>query len=898
MADNLLDKASILLTPTAYNDGSMLSIKPENGDGDFDFSRGSAATRVNAQGLVENVQIISSELVSNGNFSQIGTEEVLNGNFSQEGSELVTNGDFATDSDWTKGNGWTINGGEANSDGTNNYDQLTQNNVLTIGKSYKLTFDLTYISGALRTHPSIDVEYNSSGNYTLYFVASATNLIFTTWGAFTGSIDNVSVKEVGQNWTLDTGWSIGENKIIADSASGDSYQNLNFAGTKTFKITFDCVVDSGQFAVRFNDKQWISTTGSYTIYETTSTSIIWLDGRASQPFTGSITNVSVKEVDPNGYWNLIGGASFSNGGVRLEHTPAAGQFLSTNILTVGKKYKLSYEITESNSGGIKEVSAFNQTMDSGLGVHTLEFEALSSQLYFSRTSAASNDVVIDNISVKEITDDTNIPRINYEGFSYQDSLGSELITNGNFSNGLTNWTNNSSWWSIVNGEAYHPASTSMKPLSQSVSTEVGKEYKISVNVNIVSGTPQVFWDKVSGQEAQSLSQGLNEVIVTTFKTNSAIYFGRVPSTNTEFYIDNVSVKEYLGQEVVPDSGCGAWLLEGQSTNLLTHSEDFSQWQLVNISTELSNTLSPDGSSFMTKATFSSAGLNSYVRQNRNMDSGSITVSIFVKKGLIDSYASIRIEGIDNNISVWFNLDNGTIGSETGSPTNKSIVSYGNGIYRISATTTSTTDLSFSTKIQSADTDGGIPTENATQFYWGGQAENLSYATSYIPTNGSIATRLADVATNSGNSSLINSTEGVLYAEIAALADDETHRYISLSDGTNNNRIIIRYVAGSSNLLGMFAKIGNVTQVSQSINTDITVNTKVALKYKLNDYALWVNGVEVKVETSALVPSEGTLNTLNFSAGTGLDSFFYGKVKALAVYKEALTDAELQSLTTQ
>ena len=28
MADNLLDKASILLTPTAYNDGRMLSVKP------------------------------------------------------------------------------------------------------------------------------------------------------------------------------------------------------------------------------------------------------------------------------------------------------------------------------------------------------------------------------------------------------------------------------------------------------------------------------------------------------------------------------------------------------------------------------------------------------------------------------------------------------------------------------------------------------------------------------------------------------------------------------------------------------------------------------------------------------------------------------------------------------
>ena len=78
-----------------------VSVK-EDLSGDFQFSRNSAATRVNAQGLVENVQIISPELVSNGNFSQIGTEEVLNGNFSQEGSELITNGDFATDSDWTK----------------------------------------------------------------------------------------------------------------------------------------------------------------------------------------------------------------------------------------------------------------------------------------------------------------------------------------------------------------------------------------------------------------------------------------------------------------------------------------------------------------------------------------------------------------------------------------------------------------------------------------------------------------------------------------------------------------------------------------------------------------------------------------------------------------------------
>jgi hypothetical protein len=54
---NLLDQASIVLTPTAYNNGEALCIKPDDASGDFQFSRNSAATRVNAQGLVETIGI-------------------------------------------------------------------------------------------------------------------------------------------------------------------------------------------------------------------------------------------------------------------------------------------------------------------------------------------------------------------------------------------------------------------------------------------------------------------------------------------------------------------------------------------------------------------------------------------------------------------------------------------------------------------------------------------------------------------------------------------------------------------------------------------------------------------------------------------------------------------------
>ena len=50
-------------------------------------------------------------------------------------------------------------------------------------------------------------------------------------------------------------------------------------------------------------------------------------------------------------------------------------------------------------------------------------------------------------------------------------------------------------------------------------------------------------------------------------------------------------------------------------------------------------------------------------------------------------------------------------------------------------------------------------------HFGAQLEQGSYATSYIPTNGSISTRQADTASGSGNSEVFNDSEGVLFADI-------------------------------------------------------------------------------------------------------------------------------------
>ena len=56
-----------------------------------------------------------------------------------------------------------------------------------------------------------------NGTYTVYKTALGDDTYTLILAAFTGSIDNVSVREVGQDWTLGTGWSIGEDKAVANT---------------------------------------------------------------------------------------------------------------------------------------------------------------------------------------------------------------------------------------------------------------------------------------------------------------------------------------------------------------------------------------------------------------------------------------------------------------------------------------------------------------------------------------------------------------------------------------------------------------------------------------------------------------------------------------------------------
>jgi len=319
---------------------------------------------------------------------------------------------------------------------------------------------------------------------------------------------------------------------------------------------------------------------------------------------------------------------------------------------------------------------------------------------------------------------------------------------------------------------------------------------------------------------------------------------------------------------------GALLLEPSRTNLITYSEDFTQWgKLIDGSGVLpivtSNfTISPDGTQNADKIVFSrtSSGGSDYTLIKSDYGGADIngTASIYLKA---ESNVDIEITSDDLNYKTinvttdWKRFEVSDITSDR---------------------------LTFGLR-------GSEPsTLNATVYAWGGQLEE-GYATSYIPTSGSAVTRLGDVCNNGGNEQVINSTEGVLYAEIAALADDNSDRKISLSDGSLNNLINIGLSRFSGNI-NSEVKSGGVLQTSGFGATGVTQtnNNKFALSWGGGECKFYVNGILASSYTNVTSPIG--MNVLNFSLSSGFEKM-YLNCKDLRVYDTALTDAELAALTT-
>jgi len=175
------------------------------------------------------------------------------------------------------------------------------------------------------------------------------------------------------------------------------------------------------------------------------------------------------------------------------------------------------------------------------------------------------------------------------------------------------------------------------------------------------------------------------------------------------------------------------------------------------------------------------------------------------------------------------------------------------------------------------------------YLYGAMGEEGDYLTSYIPTNGSSVTRVAETCSGAGNDQVFSNTEGVLYAEIASLSlEDNSERIINLSNN-GNSYLRIQY-GGTPNQIYCFVYINGVKVADIRKILDTTNFNKVALRYSSLGYTVYINGIFVETDSFSDNFTSYPLVDLSYST-------FQGKTKDIKYYNTALTDAELIALTS-
>jgi hypothetical protein len=350
-------------------------------------------------------------------------------------------------------------------------------------------------------------------------------------------------------------------------------------------------------------------------------------------------------------------------------------------------------------------------------------------------------------------------------------------------------------------------------------------------------------------------------------------------------------------------GCPSLLLEPARTNLATYSEQFDNAAWTKFGgVVLANTeTSPDGAINSDTLQGDSSTVQIIISQGKTLSAGQFTSSIFAKAGTAN-FLELTFDNFvgASNISGVFDLSNGTTSS-----VGAIIQSFNNGWYRCSLTATIVSgdvvgSLGYRIRPNAANIfyPNAAATNGQNVFLYGAQIEAGSYPTSYIKSNsGSATTRSAETCNNAGDVNTFNDSEGVLMAEISAL-DNPTSQEVALSvsEGQSGaNRLLIRMKTNGE--IGIVLRVANTNEaIIDSGTLNQLSNHKVAVKWKVNDIALWIDGVEVGTDNSANVFTANTLNEISFNQGNN-SNFFYGNAKQIQYFDSALTDSELETLTS-
>ncbi len=335
------------------------------------------------------------------------------------------------------------------------------------------------------------------------------------------------------------------------------------------------------------------------------------------------------------------------------------------------------------------------------------------------------------------------------------------------------------------------------------------------------------------------------------------------------------------------SSCPKILLEKQSTNDLTYSEDFTNaawFKDTGNTVTANNTAAPTGANTADKLEASAGNALNIYQLNASVLTATYTYSVFLKKGNTTTWDIYIFQaGFVSRARV--NFDTGTITNVVGS--GATVTNYGNGWFRCTVTASLLFGTTASFGIYNEDTTG---TRNV--YAWGAMAEAGAYGTSYIPTTSAAVTRLADNLSNISATPIIGQTAGTVFVEGYVQDGQESMMFwIKANTGTYTDFIALIFNTSRVPILSVYT--GGVLQAYITGSAVTQGYHKIAVAYANNDFAAYVDGVQIGTDTSGTPPTCSQLFLDQYTDG-GVRNV--SKKQAL-VFKTRLTNAQLAELTS-
>lgn len=692
------------------------------------------------------------------------------------GPELATNGGFDVDT-----TGWTNNGlatldvvsGRLHAVANSNGDSVSQDVAVTDGKAYAVSFDYEVITAEV--YDGAGVQWSSSsitgtGQVSHRFVASGASarIEFAEGGSSNNAefyIDNVSVREITGYRAVRTTFT----DLITHSRSGnatmvDSDGLLKWAPHNLVKWSDDLSYGAwfrrpGMNAVSGklnegtgNQQHYVYQSGTNALGQHTIALTVESagDDRYLQvrPY-GEGSDKAYINVDPDaGTISDSGGTGIIDSGIVPD---PAGGFLVWLTLEYTNLGGVHLQLIDDPNAA--ELAPYDGDGISGLYVRRV-------RLYRSDLGGMVDNPDTGDSYVPTTSAAKYLPRRNHCRYDLAAGTitGPDLISNGQFSQGFTGWgAYRNATLSVVSGalRVTSDAATTGASGSQAFVTVPGKAYRLRFKLvaESVGGRARVaigHHGDLGNAAATDLhdayydgAAGFYEVrfIAEQATTWVILANGNAGASYVEF--DNVSVFE-----VLPGVVQGILHESEARTNLITHSNDFTNavWTKTQVNVSAPSVDSPLGSTGGSLLT-STTGTACYLRFSTTKTAGAeYTMSIFAKGGTA-TIAYLRDLSQASQPSVYFDLSSGLVGEEEAG-IEGDIENVGDGWYRITATSTSGDPINNNLiDFGFADADGSRTcSDGKTGYFCGAQLEAAATPSSYIPTNGSTATRPADALT--------------------------------------------------------------------------------------------------------------------------------------------------------